>query len=399
MSVVLLLYISFLLVTWGCRYFLLNWTLTHDLRLTPTTYESSPDPAPMVSVLIAARDEEKNIVSCLDSLLVQDYPNYEIIVVDDRSTDHTVEVVRQYARRDPRVTLICNKELPVGWTGRNHALHLGASQAQGQFILFVDADTKHCRSSITQAVTFAVENDVDMLSLLIRLDNVSFWAKTIQPILGSMMGIHYPLWKVNNPKSALAYANGQYILMRREAYEKIGGRAAIRSEFMDKVLAERVKQAGLTLKLVYAPRVAQAATHETLREIGQAWSRIFYGGLDGSLSKMSLGVLMMLVFSLSPYFVLIGSGAVLLAGAGASSRPLGIVFVVSLLTVLVEKSVMLMLYRACHSDARYVLLHLLGCLVALGILLSAVAKRYSRTGFLWKGVQYQTQIHPQEKEP
>ena len=245
MSVVLLLYISFLLVTWLCRYLLLNWTLTHDLRLTPTTYEDPPDPAPRVSVLIAARDEERNIVSCLDSLLAQDYPNYEIIVVDDRSADHTAEMVRQYARRDPRVTLICNEELPEGWTGRNHALHLAARGAQGDFLLFVDADTRHCRSSITQAVSFALENDVDMLSLIIRLDNVGFWAKTLQPILGSMMGIHYPLWKVNDPKSALAYANGQYILMRRETYEAIGGRASIRSEFMDKALAERVKRAGL----------------------------------------------------------------------------------------------------------------------------------------------------------
>jgi hypothetical protein len=201
---------------------------------------------------------------------------------------------------------------------------------------------------------------------------------------------------VNNPKSAVAYANGQYVLMRREAYKQIGGRSAIRSAFMDKVLAERIKRAGLTLKLAYAPRVAEAASYETLREIRRAWSRIFYGGLDGSLSKMSFAVLMMLVFSLSPYLLLVGSAVAILTGTFTSLK--AAIFVVSLLTVLVEGSVMLMLYRACLSDMRYVLLHFVGSVVALGILLSAVWKRCSGKAMLWKGVQYQPHTRPAGRE-
>lgn len=386
MQIALLAYVSSLLMVWAIRICLLHWTLTRDLRLKPDTFQGPPSPAPSVSVMIAARDEEDNIARCLESLLKQDYPDFEIIVVDDRSTDRTAEIVQEFSHRDARVRLIRNSELPKGWTGKNHALHLAVKEARGEFYLFTDADIRHCPSSITQSMAFAVGNNVDMLSHIIRLENISFWAKMLQPMLGGMLAMQYPLWQVNNPKRKLAYANGQYILVRREAYERIGGRESVRGEFMDIGLGRRIKEAGLKLRVTYGPHLAQSKAYDTLRQICRAWSRIFYGGFRASLPRMTFMVLMLLVFSISPYAVLIGSA---LAVASGGAAPLTwAIFIMSIAAIIVQQGAVLMFYRACGSPGKYVLLYFFTSLIALGILISSIAIRFSSRGIVWKGIAY-----------
>jgi cellulose synthase/poly-beta-1,6-N-acetylglucosamine synthase-like glycosyltransferase len=313
-------------------------------------------------------------------------------VVDDRSTDRTAEIVedlaRQPAGRLKRLKLVRSTELPAGWTGKNHALAVGARAAGSpDFLLFVDADTRHAPTNISQAITYTVRNRVDMFSLIMPIVNVTFWEKVVQPMTGSMLCIRYPLWKVNNPSSKTAFGNGQYLLIRRQAYEAVGTHEAVKGKLLEDIaIARLIKQKGLSLKLAYTPDVSQIRMYRSLREIWQGWARIFLAGMDRSLSMMLVGVLMMLFFSLTPYGVLIGTLAAL--ALTVPTTGLWTLLGISAFTVAVEMAVMARFYRAFQTDRRYVVLHLLGCLVALGILLWAITRLYSAKGLVWKGTRY-----------
>jgi len=387
------------LLTWIFRNFLLTWTLKHDPVLSSDTFQDLVDPPPSVAVIIPARNEEHNIGECLESLLAQDYARgrdesaLRIIVVDDRSDDRTAEIVETFVRRDPRVQLIRNTECPEGWTGKNYALQLGA-QAAGEpdFLLFVDADTRHHLANISQAVTYAVRNNVDMLSLLIPIVNVSFWEKVVQPMTGSMLCIRYPLWKVNDPASPIAFGNGQYILIRRQTYQSVDGHHAVREQLLEDIaLARRVKHSGGKLCVAYTSDISRIRMYRSLGEICRGWARIFLAGMNRSLRMMLVGVAMLLFFSLLPYFVLIGT-ALTLALAGPTG-PLWALLALAGATVIVEMLVMARFFRTFQTDPRYVVFHLLGCLVALGILLSAIGIRFSRKGLVWKGTHYDPSRH------
>ena len=396
---ILTVYISGILVTWILRHFVLSWTLKHDPVLTTTMYELTIETPIKLSVIVPARNEEHNIGECLDSLLAQDYAglsdgsHFEIIVVDDRSEDRTAEIVQERVLQDERVKLIRNTELPEGWTGKNYALYLGAQAvSQPEFILFTDADTRHHRRNLSVAMTFAVKHKTDMLSLLIPISNVTFWEKVIQPLTGSMLGIRYPIWKVNNPASKIAFGNGQYILIRRDAYEGIGGHEAVRDKLLEDIaIARLIKGSGRSLKMAYAGDVSHIRMYRSFSEIWHGWARIFFAGMNRSLSMMSVGVLLMLVFSLSPYFVFIGA-ATRLVLSGTDHIPMTwVLLAIAGVTIVIEVSMMARFYRAFQTDARYIAFHFMGCLVALGILLSAIGKLYSRRGLVWKGTRYETQ--------
>jgi len=173
--------------------------------------DTIPDAADtgVVSVIVPAKDEEANIRAALDTLRAQDYPNLEIIVVDDRSRDRTAEIVREVAAEDPRVRLVQVRELPAGWFGKPHAMHVGAGEARGQWLLFVDADCRQAPHSVRAAVNFLTDHQGEMISLWPVLEMHGFWENAVQPVAGSVLVAWFrPSW-VNNPRRRAAFANGQ----------------------------------------------------------------------------------------------------------------------------------------------------------------------------------------------
>ena len=150
----------------------------------PPELPSSP---PRVSIIVPARNEEVNIRSCLASLLEQDYPDFEIIVVDDRSSDRTGVHVRQFSQDDARVKLVEGEDLKEGWLGKSHAIHQGVSIATGDWLLFVDADTWQHPQGLSAAMGHVLREKVDMLSLYPHFICKTFWEKVIQPAVGRMI--------------------------------------------------------------------------------------------------------------------------------------------------------------------------------------------------------------------
>ncbi|MCK5155528.1 MAG: glycosyltransferase [Spirochaetales bacterium] len=191
---------------------------------------------PMVSVLIPVRNEEHNIGPCLDSLLNQTYSNYEIVVLDDISSDKTWEILSRYEAEHSYIRIVRGKPLPEDWYGKNHALHQLAAEATGEILLFTDADTIHKKESVSFAVTNLEYHDVDFLSGYPR-QNLS--VKSIGPVLSLMflnMVFFTPVWiqkKIQHPIFGLAI--GQYLCIRAAAYWTVGGYASIPKVLTDDI--------------------------------------------------------------------------------------------------------------------------------------------------------------------
>lgn len=380
MTTVVLVYIAFALVVWIGRGFVLYWRVKHDPRVTPGMFECCAAPAPHVTVIVPAHNEEKGLPASLDLLLAQDYPDYDVVVVDDRSTDRTAAIVEERARRDARLRLVRNDELPAGWSGRNHALHVGAKEARGEWLLFTDADVRHSPDSLAQSVTYALRNGIDMLSLGFPLCNESFWQKVIKPGVLLIIVIMHRLSKVNDPSSADVDGNGQFLLVRREAYDAIGGRAAMPGENMDKVLAKRVKDAGLKLFYAYAPGLCEASSYGKFRDIWHADMRILAGKLDRSLAPMAWVVLFLVIVDMLPYVALAGSVVSWLVSGGTPAATLAVLSVALMALV---QGVTASAYRAVGAEGRYAALHFLAAGIVVAMVIAGGAKVMTRGTFQW----------------
>ncbi len=266
---------SAVLVSW--TYFLVKTVVTFRTYppLRPPD-EWTGKTFPFVSILIPARNEEVNIAACLDSLLELDYPNYEIIAVDDRSGDGTLSILESYQKKDPRVRALHLDKSSEGWSGKNYALHRGVELARGEWFLFTDADTFHYPESLRIGLGHALENRVGFLTLLSRLDCRTFFEKLIQPIAGGLMVLWYPLEKLNDPRSSLGFANGQYILMDRGTYETLGGHGSVKEKLLEDVaLAERAKEMGVPFKISIGVNALQTRMYRGFKNSWNGWKRIF----------------------------------------------------------------------------------------------------------------------------
>jgi glycosyltransferase involved in cell wall biosynthesis len=231
-------------------------------------------PGPTVSIIVPARNEEASLAACLESLVTQTGILFEIIVVDDHSTDRTREIAESFSWRSPNVRVIEADALPANWTGKNNAVATGARAACGQWLLFTDADTVHLPGSLARAIAEAKEFSADMLSYSPEQIAVSFWEMAILPVVFAELARQYPPTKVSDPNSSIAAANGQYILIRREAYDAIGGHAAVAHEILEDVaLARLVKQSGRKLRFRYAADAVRTRMYRNFAQLREGWTK------------------------------------------------------------------------------------------------------------------------------
>jgi glycosyltransferase involved in cell wall biosynthesis len=225
---------------------------------------------PQVSVIIPARNEEASLADCLQSLTTQSGIAFEIIVVDDHSTDRT----RQIAESFPSVQVIAAAPLPAGWTGKNNAVTTGARHARGEWLLFTDADTVHLPGSLARALTEAQQNGADLLSYSPEQIAVTFWEMATLPVVFAELARQYSPSKVSDPASPIAAANGQYILIRRETYDAVGGHAAIAVDILEDVaLARAVKTSGRKIRFRYAADAVRTRMYRNYRQLRDGWTK------------------------------------------------------------------------------------------------------------------------------
>src|SRR5262249_11518192 len=187
-----------LLRVWPIRHGGLSWPLRRIDLLTHRSPRFTQPNAPLVTAIVPAKDEESSLADCLASVCAQTYPNLEIIVIDDRSTDKTPEIARSFAESDSRVRVIAITDLPAGWTGKTTALQVASSEARGEWFWFLDADTRHAPENLAIVLEYARANNAALASLLPEMRCETFWEQVVQPLAGIVLIQSFPLFWVND---------------------------------------------------------------------------------------------------------------------------------------------------------------------------------------------------------
>jgi glycosyltransferase involved in cell wall biosynthesis len=242
-------------------------------RSPPAAFPEFPIPKgaiPDVSIIVPARNEEANIAGCLKSLTFQTGVAFEIIVVDDGSTDRTREIARSFAG----VHVISPEAAPQGWTGKNNAVVAGASQARADWLLFTDADTVHLPGSLARALEEARNEGADLLSYSPQQVVVTFAERAVMPVIFAELAAQYPPRTVREQNSEVVAANGQYILVRREAYDDAGGHAAVATEILEDVaLARRFRNAGKRVHFRYGEEAVRTRMYRSWAQLREGWTK------------------------------------------------------------------------------------------------------------------------------
>ena len=214
---------------------------------------------PKVSVILPARNEEKYISKCLDSLFEQDYPNFEIIAVNDSSSDKTAEIMYKYQNKSSILTVLNAGFKPAGWIGKNWACHQGYLRANGEIFLFTDADTIHSPSVLSLAIEHLIEQKLDALTVIPRLLCQDIWTKITLPLIWSISYVKSSPLRANNPKATTGYFFGSFYVIFRKVYEAVGTHEAVKSEIVeDGALGGIVKKAKFNLRVVRGEHYVEA---------------------------------------------------------------------------------------------------------------------------------------------
>lgn len=350
--------------------------------------EGTPDapPAGRVSVIVPAKDEESNIAAALETLRVQDYPDLEILVVDDRSRDRTAEIVRAAAAADPRIRLLQVRDLPPGWFGKPHAMHVGAAAARGEWLLFVDADCRQAPHSVRAGVAFAAAEGGDMLSLWPILEMHGFWENAAQPVAGSVLVAWFRPTRVNNPGSSAAFANGQYILIRKSVYEAVGGYAAVQNEVVEDIaIASCVKRSGHRLLNAVGSDLFTTRMYDQLGAMARGWTRIYYGAFK-TVPRI-LGIMAAtFCFTLLP-FVALAVASVRMAAGEADTATLA-AFALSAATVPAIFVTMRRLFVLGRANPWYLVFYPIAVTVVMGFQACALVRALGLGSVTWRGTTY-----------
>ncbi len=214
-------------------------------------YPSAPR-WPRISILVPARNEAVNIEPCVQSLLAQEYPDFEVLVLNDHSTDETGVILARLAKQFPRLRVLTGKPLPSGWFGKHWACHQLAQAAGGELLLFTDADTRHAPSMLQASVSALMAEDADLLTAFPREEVVTWGERLVVPFIGFGIFTFLPIRLIQRLRwTTLAVTIGQFMLFRRSAYEAVGGYEAVRGEVLDDVrLGQRILRAGFEWRLM-----------------------------------------------------------------------------------------------------------------------------------------------------
>lgn len=371
---------------WPIRQLVLELIIRNlDILSDRSPRYSAPEP-PLVTAIIPAKDEEASLAECLASVCAQSYPNLEILVVDDRSTDGTGAIARRFAADDPRVRVVTITELPAGWTGKTHALQVASDSARGEWFWFLDADTRHEPDSLSIVLEYAREHRADMASLLPEMRCETFWEDVVQPLAGVVLMQSFPLFRVNDDRSRLAFANGQYILIRHSAYAAAGGHRAVRDRFVEDIsLAKRVKALGLPIRVAVAQGIGSTRMYTSLAGLVRGWSRILYDALGRNPWRLLGRLLDPLIFSQTGHVALVAAATMLASGI---ARPFALrLLALSVAHHVFTYTVLRRIYRVSVPGTRHVAWFPLANLVIEWILVRAILS--CLTGRVtWRGTSY-----------
>jgi chlorobactene glucosyltransferase len=385
MNLVFLTALVFISLVWIGRIIRAHRLLKTHPPLLPVMEKSACQA--LVSIIIPARNEEKNISRCVESFFRQTYPHCELIVVDDRSTDNTPRLLERLKEKSPfPFKIIRIEKLPEGWTGKNYAVFTGSRAAHGAWFLFTDADTTHQPQSVQTSLECCLRQNIDFLTLAPQVEAKSFWEQTVQPLVISSMAVWFDPQKINDSKNACVLANGQYLLIKKEVYEAVGGNESVKNQVVEDVeLAKKIKTAGFNLKFLDGTLLYSTRMYTNLKEIKTGWTRILLYLFDKRVDLILHKIFLFLFFSILPFGVL--AAQIFLKAAGSVLFDPLLFWVSGALCALII-SVRFVANRMIKSSPWYAFLHPLGSLVMVWILSVCLTRILLGRKSVWKGQAY-----------
>lgn len=363
--------------------------MTKSFRQAPTLESfdrASAKRTPKVSVILPARNEEHYIARCLDSLLAQDYEDFEIIAINDSSADKTGEIMRDYAARDSRIIHVNAQAKPEGWAGKNWACHQGYLRARGEVLLFTDADTTHSQSAMSMAIEQLVSQNLDALTAVPRLICNDFWTKITLPALVTFLHTRFSPLRVNDPNTKTGYFFGSFFAITRSTYEAVGTHEGVKQELVeDGALGGKVKDGKFRLKMVRGERQIEAVWARDLPTLWHGLRRLmiplYYQNKSGAL-----------MMAVAVFFILFVPFALMLylpVAALANNISFQILLGLDLATIVLIIAAMAIQCRlgVFENPAFALATPLSGALISLGFL-SAIANARRKGAVNWRDRQY-----------
>jgi glycosyltransferase involved in cell wall biosynthesis len=332
---------------------------------------------PKVSVIVSALNEAETISPALQSILSLEYPNLEVIAIDDRSTDATGSILDSMAKASPILHVLHISELPSGWLGKNHALHQGALLATGEYLLFTDADVMFESTAIGRAVNYCEKERADHLTLLFDVvAKTALLSMLVLSFSANFMARFKP-WKVATSDMHFLGAGG-FNLVRRNAYLKAGGHAAISMAVLDDMmLGKLIKSHGFRQRVLYGQAMVGVEWYRSTREMIRGLQKNAFAAFDFQIGQLLAVTLLMLAFRVWPWAALFLSS--------------GYIWWASLATVLISTLLYVDLIRSSGWNYRCLVFMPIVSLVELGIWWRGSIKTLMQGGIEWRGTYYSLQ--------
>lgn len=354
-------------------------------------FASTAPPAGRVSVIMPAHNEQRVIDLGLTTLRNSTHPDLEIIVAADRCTDQTVEIVKRHAAEDARVRLVQIASCPDDWSGKCHACWQGAQVATGDWLIFTDADTLFDPSLVTASIALLEDQQLDFLSLLGDLSAEHGFERTTQPVAAMQLMKMFPIHRANRPDNdkRRAFANGQFMLFRRETYQRFGGHEAVKDAILEDLrFALKLNRQGYRLGLTFGQGLFHVRMYDHEHAFRRGWKRIFIEAANRNAARLQRIAIQVVALAFAPAVIL---GALAVGVLLAATERDVVLLAVAVASAIIQGLGLRAVYAVQGARIRSIVRFPLGCMHTASILREAAADLVHQRGIEWANLTYDVQ--------
>ena len=374
--------------------FLIKSMLT-SFKMTPylDDFKKSKHGNPKVSIILPARNEEEFLPKCLDTLIDQDYPNYEIIAIDDSSEDKTWKIISDYSKKSSKIIPVSARTKPDGWMGKNWACMEGYRKATGELLLFTDADTKHSQNVISLAVSHLLTFNLDALTAIPKMLSLDWWTKITLPMISTFLHTRFSAIRVNDPTKKTGYFFGSFFIITKKTYERVGTHEGVKQEIIeDGALGKKVKDSGHKMKMVRGDHLIDAIWARDKSTLWNALKRLMIP-LYLQSPGIAVGIFFAVLFLLFMPFPILAYSGIL----GFDSLSNSLVLVTSLIaSILIYVGGIAEVKKGLDLKLTHAVFAPIGSLVVVLGFLSGLFQAKKSSSVSWRGRNYSMKDHIQD---
>ena len=348
-------------------------------------FEKKEHEKPKVSIILPARNEEKFIEKCLDSLIKQDYDNYEIVTINDSSKDSTGDIIKKYSEKFPKVVFVDAKPKPDGWIGKNWACIEGYKKASGDLLLFTDADTIHTSSVISLAVSHLLSLELDVLTVIPRMLCLDKITKITLPMISTFLHTRFSALRVNDTSKNTGYFFGSFFIIKKSTYDSVGTHEGVKGELVeDGALGKKVKESGFKMRMVRGEHLVDAVWARDMHTLWNALKRLMISFYLQN-AKMAVASFFGVLFLLFMAFPILGYSIIFFS----STDSFLILFAISCIaSILVYIGGILDATKGLDLKIKYSLFAPVGSFIVVCGFLAGLTQAESKTALSWRGRTY-----------